>query len=126
MLDGDLKTRAVSHALIDLARTCARKLQALLPAAGLAGPLLLAGGIAGAAVAFGRVPALPAWPGLLALAALAGLSGAAVTLAPVVALAALRRGRAGRAAAANRAWLADHGLQTGAHGLSWRASARRA
>ncbi|MDZ7712607.1 MAG: hypothetical protein U5L06_05650 [Rhodovibrio sp.] len=52
------------------------------------------------------------------MAALAGLSGAAATLAPVVALAALRRGRARRVAAANRAWLADHGLQIGAHGLS--------
>ena len=59
------------------------------------------------------------------LAALAALSGAAVTLAPVVALAALRRARAGRVAAVNRAWLADHGLQIGVHGLSFRASARR-
>jgi hypothetical protein len=107
-------------------RRVARRLRRRTRLAGLAGPLLLAGGIAAAAVAFGRVPALPPWQGLVPLAALAGLSGAAATRAPVVARAALRRARAERLAAANRAWLADHGLQIDADALPCRASARRA
>jgi hypothetical protein len=114
--------RQTTHAV----RRAARRLRRRTRLAGLVGPLLLAGGIGGSAVAFGRVPALPAWQGLVPLAALAALSGAAVTLAPLVALAALRRARAGRLAAANRAWLADHGLQIGVHGLSFRVSACRA
>ena len=107
-------------------RRAAQRLRRRVRLAGLAGPLLVVGGVAGAAVAFGRVPVLPAWQGLLALAALAGLLGAAATLAPVVALAAMRRRRARRVAAANRSWLADHGLQIGTHGLSSGTFVRRA
>jgi hypothetical protein len=102
-------------------RAAARRLRRRTRLAALGGPLLLGVGGAGAAVAFGRVPDLPSGPWLAASAALAGFLGAAAMLAPVVGLAVLRRGRARRVAAANRAWLQDHGLQTGTHGLSSRA-----
>lgn len=106
-------------------RRAARRLRWRARLAGSAGVLLGAGGIAGGAAAFGRALEPAVWGWLAPLAGLFGVASAAAVLLPAVGRAAARRGRARRTAAANRAWLRDHGFQSGGQGLSCRALTRR-